>query len=396
MDSQLWHEQCLAEPPVEPPHLSSKQWRAMSDETRQAHIKQLDAWLGHLYLPTAAFTQIERVLDETLRDNSVSRRGAKQIVILTGPNVIGKSTFMLRWATTRYIEWTQAAAQDGRGRPIIQPAEGVEADLCPVVWIDLPAAAKVNDINVEILAFFNLPDEGRTRTLTHRAMRALHRHRAQVVIVDDAHLLKTDCKSGRDVLDHVKSVNTKLGQVSGATLILVGADLEDGDLVNDPQIAGRSEQVSVGPYGADTVPEQTEWQRVVRDLEQLILPHLPAGKPGMLYLNLAGELWFRTQGYLGDLMKMIRKATLAASADDTHRITARHLNAITLSKRAETGRVNEAAHRRSASANIVRRQGRRTDTGTLDISEAGPEVPTGAKNPGLPAAVGHERPDSPP
>jgi hypothetical protein len=338
MDSQLWHEQCVAEPPVEPPHLSLKQWRAMSEENRQAHIDQLEEWLGHLYLPTATFTRVEDVLDKTLRDNVVSRGGAKQIVVVTGPNVIGKSTFMLRWATAHYNDWTRTAAHDGRGRPVIQPAEGVEADLCPVVWIDLPAAAKINDLNVEILDFFNLPGEGQTRALTHRAIRALHRHGAQVVIVDDAHLLKTDWKGGRDVLDHVKSMNTKLGQVSGATLILVGAELEDGDLVNDPQIAGRLKQVSVGPYSTETVAEQTEWQRVVHDLEGLVLPHLPAGEPGMLFLKLVGELWFRTQGYVGDLMEMVGKATLAASADDIHRITARHLKAITLSKRAETGR----------------------------------------------------------
>lgn len=395
MESQLWHEQCLAEPPIEPPHLSLKQWRSMSDETRHAHIEQLDAWLGHLYLPTAAFAEIEQTLDKTVRDNIVSRSGAKQIIVVTGPNVIGKSTFMLRWAAARYMEWTRTSAHDSRGRPVVHLSEGVEADLCPVVWIDLPAAAKINDLNVEILGFFNLPGEGRTRALTHRAIRALHRHRAKVVIVDDAHLLKTDWKGGRDVLDHVKSINTKLGQVSGATLILVGADLEDSDLVNDPQIAGRLTQVSVGPYGADTVKEQTQWQRLVRDLEQLILPHTPAGKPGMLFLNLAGELWFRSQGYIGDLMVLVREATLTASADGTHRITARHLKAVTLSRRAEVGRVAEAARRRG-SVRKAAQQGGRTGSDAIEVSELDSGGPIGATNPELHAVAGDERHDSSP
>jgi hypothetical protein len=238
-----------------------------------------------------------------------------------------------------------------------------------VVWIDLPAAARINDFDVEILEFFGLSGAGPTRDLTHRAVRALHRHGTRLLIVDDAKLLKTDWKGGREVLDHVKSINTKLGQGAGATPIFIGADLEDSALVNDPQVAGRLTLRSIKPFRADSLAEQTVWQRIVFDLEAQVLPHLPAGKPGMLYLKQAGELWFRTQGYLGDLTQMVSEATLTASIDGTHRIAAEHLKAVRLSKRAEDGSVAEARRRRGEGATGPKDTRKQTDPGTPDINE---------------------------
>lgn len=395
MDSQEWHDNCVKELPHEPSRQSSKQLNAMSDQARHAYIEQLEAWLARLYLPTAAFTEIEHALDRTVQDNMLEGPGAKQIVVLTGPNYVGKSTFMLRWAQRRYLEWTQNAPQDRRGRPVHYPSDGVEADLCPVIWIDLGSAAKVNDVTTELLNGFNLASTGLTRDLTHRAMHGLRLHRTQIIVMDDAHLLKTDSKSGRDVLDHIKSINTKLGQVSSATLVLVGANLANGDLVNDPQIACRLTEFSVAPYGVDTEEEQAEWQRVVRDLERLVLPHLPAGRPGMLFLKLAGELWFRTQGYVGDLRKLVSRATVAAIADGSYRISGEHLKAITLSKRAIHETAAEAERRRTESSAQTRRR-RRQSARVSDLNALDPEGRVGAASPGLRPAVGHETRDSRP
>ena len=34
------------------------------------------------------------------------------VIVLTGPNVVGKSTLMMRWGRDRYDEWTRSAAHD--------------------------------------------------------------------------------------------------------------------------------------------------------------------------------------------------------------------------------------------------------------------------------------------
>lgn len=58
----------------------------------------------------------------------------------------------------------------------------------------------------------------------------------------------------------------------------------------------------------------------------------------MLYQDLAGELWFRTQGYFQDVKQLICDATIAATNDGTHMILRDHLDAVTLSDRAEAER----------------------------------------------------------
>jgi hypothetical protein len=298
----------------------------------------LSSWVAHLYVETDELATINGVMTKTVKANAGSAPGAKPILALTGPNVVGKSTLMMRWARARYNEWTSGADHDDRGRPVVYPTDDSEADFNPVVWINLPAGAKIPDVNVEVLKFFTLPGEGVTRYLSIRAMRAAARHRTRVCIVDDAHLLYTDWKGGRDVLDHIKHINTELGEI-GATLILVGANLEGGAVVTDPQIAGRLRLQNFPQYGIDdSIDQRAKWQGIARQLENQVLAHLPAGKPGMLFKDLAGELWFRTQGYLGDLTQLVGEATVAASLDGTHRILLRHLDAVVLSDRAENER----------------------------------------------------------
>ena len=66
----------------------------------------------------------------------------------------------------------------------------------------------------------------------------------------------------------------------------------------------------------------------------------------MLFLELAGELWLRTQGFLGDLKTLVGEAVVAASEDGTHRILREHLNRIELCARAEGTRRELAQPRR--------------------------------------------------
>lgn len=207
------------------------------------------------------------------------------------------------------------------------------------MWIDLDAASQVKDVDAAILGVFNLPADGVKRDVSVAAMGAVRRHRTQVVIVDDVHLLKTNWKSGRDVLDHIKHLNTRLGQI-GVSLILIGANLEERDLAQDPQIAARLHLNRFGPCEVDDKieSERVRWQVIVRDFERLLAPHLPRSKPKELHTKLAWELQERTQGYLGDLKALLCEAAISATMDGSHRILVRHLNDVDMSKRAEEGR----------------------------------------------------------
>jgi hypothetical protein len=335
MDAQIWHEYCTQTLPAEPLAVTRQQWQKMSGLERAAHLAALQRWLGHLFLQTDDLTAIEEEIDATVLDNDA--RGissARTIFAVSGCNLAGKSTFMMRWAARHYLQWVDSAEQDKRGRPVIRSDGGVEDDLCPLIWIDAPSQTRELDFDSQFPYFFGVPSQGPKRDVTRRAMNMVQRHRARVVIVDDTHLLYTDWKGGRAVLDHVKQINTLLGNI-GVTLILVGANLEDGDVACDPQLSGRLRTAVVPCYPIEDADQMRVWQSIVRQLEAIVLPHLPAAKAGMLYRQLAGELWLRTQGYVGDLVNLVGHATVAAIRDGTFLIQRRHLDGVTLTVRAE-------------------------------------------------------------
>lgn len=345
MDSQIWHNYCVSAPPMSPLILTVKQWAALSDLDYELQSEALEQWLGHVYIDTPELKAITHTMTRTVRANAFSPPGAKNIVALSGRNLAGKSTLAKRWARSIYRDSIKDSPLDDRGRPVGRPARGWEVDFCPVVFLNMGAGAKMAAFDRLILSFFGLPTDGRVGELTASAVKAIQRHRTKVLVIDDAHFIKTVCKDARDVLDHIKKINTEIGEV-GATLVLVGADLTDNALAQDPQIAGRLKLRVFPEYEIDRAEEQCAWQRIVRDLENQVLPHLPAGKPGMLFTELAGELWCRTQGYLGDLRELVCEATILATQDRSHRIQRKHLDMIDLSVRAELEEKNSSSGRR--------------------------------------------------
>ena len=337
MDSRRWHDWCTAAIPEEPPPLTVKQWGTLESAQRRSQIGQLRRWLHQHYFATAQFDAVTTRLNTIVERNAQTPPGAKEIPVITGPNTIGKSAFIKDWARQRYLQWTASPVIGSTNRPVWYPTPDVECDFCPVVFINLQDDAQTKALDSQILDFYGLPSGSTAHDTTRSAMKALARHQAHVVVIDDVNLLKTEWRGARKVLDHIKFLNTELGE-SSATLVLVGADLIGGELLNDPQIKGRSKTFAVTQYEIDDPDEQRAWQRVLRDIEKQLLPHLPTGRDGMLYRDLAGELWFRTQGYFQDLKQLICEATLAATQDGTHAVRRQHLDAVTLSDRAEATR----------------------------------------------------------
>jgi hypothetical protein len=339
MDSRQWHDWCTSAEPVEPPPLTLRKWKALKDAPRHSHIKQLKRWLYQIYFPTAQFDDVADRLNAKLEQNALSPPGSKDILVITGPHTIGKSTFIMRWARQYYLECIAGCDVGAEGYPVWYPNSGIECDLCPLLFIDLGDDTQKKALDSQVLAVLRLRSEATAYETTESAMKAIARHRVQIVVIDDVHLLKLEWKGARQVLDHIKHVNTRLGK-SGASLVLVGANLRGNELLSDPQINGRSHTFDVGPYiiDQDELEGKRAWQRVLRDMENRLLPHLPAAREGFLYRDLAGELHSRTQGYFKDLSELVRGATVAAIEDGTYTILKRHLDAVTVSDRAEAER----------------------------------------------------------
>lgn len=320
----------------------------MTAKARTQRLAELRQWMNGLYVETTETRAVADRLTEIIDENTETGPGAKLIASVTGVNTLGKSTAVRRWATQKYMEWTADAPTGGGRLPSWNPQPAIDADLCPVVWLNLQSAAMVKGFNSQILDFFGLPATGAAHRMSTVAVRALARHGARAVVIDDVQLLRTNWKGGREVLDHVKYINTELGEFN-ATLILVGTNLATSAIMSDAQIAGRLQPLELVPYGIGTSAEQHAWQRMLHRLEGHLIPHLPRAREGLITSQLAGPVWKRCQGYVGDATRLLRSATLAAIADGTHTLTLNHLKDVRLSDRAHSAEIQIDRRRRKQS-----------------------------------------------
>jgi len=330
VDARIWHEQATTVPPVMRPPLPHAQHRALSAKERGRYLRRVEQSFERLVLPRAHTEPVQAGMDRVLRKNARQAPGAKRMIMLDAPFATGKSTMIKSWAQGLHRRWL--GDQLTCERPTWRPEPGVTADLVPVVYATLRSASKVKEVNAQILAFLRYPTEGLTRVTTTKVVSALFTHGVRLLIIDDAHMLKTTSIIGRETLDYLKFLNSELGE-AGGSMVLVGADLKNGALHADPQIEGRLQRFALTPYEITTVAGKTAWQAFLADAERILLPYLPGATPGLFARQHAPYLWLRTQGYVGDTATLLTEGLLTALAADTT-LTREHLAAITLSERA--------------------------------------------------------------
>jgi len=340
MDAVLWHRHATTLPPPAPPPAQA------GTPAPQEYLQAATEHLRATHFAAGALDEVAATLSATVESNGQRPSGSKQILALTAPNAAGKSTLTKRWARARYLEAIGDQASS-LSLPSWSPRPGYTAHLVPVVYINLIAGSRIKEVNAQILTFLGYPGEGLTRVTTTRVVHALGMHRVRLVVVDDAHLLKMNRAGGREVLDYLKFLNTELGELHG-TLVLVGAHLDGGPIVTDPQIEARLHLLHLHPFGIETREEQVAWQRFLRDAETILLPYLPGTSAGTLSQEFAAYIWKRTQGYLGDTATLLTDATLHAVAHGTA-LTRADLARVRLSERAEAAEKDwEARSRRKA------------------------------------------------
>lgn len=311
MDAELWHRQAATPPVPTPQPVTGPQLGAMSPQARKEFANQVRAALRAQPIESPLHRQTVEALDCALESALLEPAGARTIVSLSAPFAAGKSTTVKEWAQDRYRAWTGAITPTRR--PRWNPADGVTADLVPVCYLTLLSESRSKDLYTQLLAFAGYPATGVERTLALRAVLALRNHGVRLVILDDAHMLRTSSVTGRATLNAVKHLNTELGELGGV-LMLVGAELTGGDVLSDPQIRGRLAEHTLTPYEVDTAPGRIQWQRFLKNCEHTLLPYLPDEQPGLFASRYAGYLWRRTQGYVGDTTRLLIDATAHAVA----------------------------------------------------------------------------------
>jgi len=334
MDARLWHQQARMTPPPAPQRLSLKELRNLTGAPKAEYLRRRRRWLSGLQFTFDEGLRATTQLTDLVDTNQLRPPGAKDVIGISAPFAVGKSTLVRSWAQGIYRDIIGSGINDP-AQPTWQMGDGVVADHVPVAWLDMIAAAKIKAFNTQLLRFFGYPVHGAIRDLTDRIADAVDNHKLQLLIVDDANLLNFRHRDSRDVLDHLKHVNTLLGQ-RGASMVLVGADLENSPIAKDPQMAGRMRIIRLRPFNVDTENGVQDWQQFLFGIEQTVLPYLPAAEPHLLAGKLSPRIWRRTQGYVGDTVRLIADAAHLAALDDCWTIKATHLERVSLSERATT------------------------------------------------------------
>lgn len=308
MDAELWHHQATAPMVAAPQPATAADLDAMNLVGRSTYADAVRAALRARRVSSPVHDATANAIDRALESAVLEPPGARTILALSAPYTAGKSTLIKSWAQDRYRTWVKATRST---RPRWTPAPGITADLVPVCYLTLLSESRSKDLYTQILSFVGYPASGVERTLALRAVKALQTHGVRLVILDDAHMLRSTSVTGRATLNAVKHLNTELGEVGGV-LMLVGAELSGGDVLSDPQIRGRLSEHTLAPYEVDTATGRARWQRFLKNCEDLLLPYLPDVEPGLFSSRLAGYLWRRTQGYVGDTTRLLIDATAAA------------------------------------------------------------------------------------
>lgn len=341
MDAHDWHRQATTPAPEWPDPLSLTEYESMSRASREDYFRRLTVAMNATIVVSQPMKAVEAHLDDIVETNRLRPPGAMPMVAVTAPFSAGKSTLLKQWGFG--VHRCVLGDQVSQARPTWSPQPGVIADWVPVVFVTLMASSSIKEINALILLYLGYPPEGLARTTTTRVLHALRMHGVQVVILDDAHMLRSTNAQGRAVLDYIKFLNTELGEVNNGTVILVGANLQSTAILDDPQIRARLTTMTVDAFQISTIEHKAAWQDLLATAGDQPLLHLPDAAPDLFVTKLTQHIWRRTQGFVGEVAKLVAGSVLDAVHDRRSVITHDDLDAVKLSERSVDGQIDQAA-----------------------------------------------------
>ena len=347
MDAHDWHRQATTPAPEWPDPLSIVEYEALPRDSRDDYFRRLTVAMNSTVVVSQPMRAVQTHLDDIVATNRLRPPGAMPMVAVTAPFSAGKSTLLKHWGFG--LHRSVLGDQVPSARPTWSPQPGVIADWVPVVYVTLMSSSSIKEINALILLYLGYPPEGLARTTTTRVLHALRMHGVRAVILDDAHMLRSTSAQGRAVLDYIKFLNTELGEINNGTVILVGADLHGTAILDDPQIRARLTTMTVDAFQISTIEKKAAWQGLLATAGHEPLQHIPGAPPDLFVNRLAQHIWRRTQGYVGEVAKLVAGSVLDAVHDRRSIITHNDLDAIKLSERSVDGQLDQTAKKKRQS-----------------------------------------------
>lgn len=346
MDASDWHAFCRAPSPVPPTPVGQANTMPVRGEQRHRYAREVEQFLLRCPAESPLHERLKEELREEVETIELEPFGARTITAVTAPFTAGKSTTVKAVARELYRDW-MADFADERPRWNPPAQADVEADRIPIIYVNLQSDTSSKDLYAQILTFMGHGASWTRSQLAINTSKAFSIHGVKLVILDDAHMLRTHLKQGQATLDAIKAIATELGEVGGM-MILVGAWTADSDLLDDPQIRGRLSLHQLDVYSIGSNQERALWQRLLKVWEDKIEWFLPGMDTGDLSQSAARYLYERTQGYIGDLAKCLSQATSRAIRDGRDTIVNDDLKMVRLSARAhdhELGSGTTGRHR---------------------------------------------------
>jgi hypothetical protein len=311
--ASLWHQQATTPERALPRPMPAAELSNVSSTSRQLHASVVRAALRERTVRSSIHERAAEQMTRDLESAFLEPAGARTVLSLSAPYTAGKTTQVKRWSQALYRQWADVGLDSPL--PTWKPRPTVDADLIPVCYLTLLSAARRKDLYSQILSFMGYPSDGVQRALADRTVLALANHRTRLVILDDAHMLKTSNQIGRETLDAIKHINSELGELGGV-ILLVGADITNSELLTDPQIEGRLAANTIAPYSAETDADRRTWQHLLRAIEDELAPYLAHHEPGAIVHGYGPYIFKRTQGFIGDTTRLLVDAAAAAIASD--------------------------------------------------------------------------------
>ena len=327
------HREFSRPDPVPPEPLSAQERRRLRGPAAAARLKEEQAYLGHVLVPTAQQARMSDLLVETFEQVGFAHPGAHELPFAVGGSGTGK-TFAVRAGARRIYRALCTREELASSLPPSIKTDACEDALIPVVWVTITSTywgsgAAINSVVKSVLQALGY--QPRDRSSTDQVLQMVDRvaqHGVRLLVLDDVSNFDLDRRDAEALFRFVKFLNETLG---GLGVTIASTENRPADQVapvslrdNEQTMVRTRTQVfepfMIDPLGTSRTPADRAWCSYLSEWEKILAPVLPEHVPGDLADD--GRLvWARATGRLVALQPFLFRLTTRAIRSGALRIT---------------------------------------------------------------------------
>lgn len=316
----------------QPEQLSIRAINRLSDSAADDYRVLRNTWhnnLGPFFTPQAQklHDQLTIVMDA---DTTKDGWQAKDAVAIDGPPGLGKSTTLFSFG--RNFEMQEIR----RHGPLT--AAGDERH--PVIRVGMRGNTGMTAFNKAICDFCGHPSRraGNVDELGRRALDLVRLCETRLLLVDDIHFLHWQRDGGIELNNHFKFIANEFP----LTVIMIGIGIADRGLLRAgtaqealAQLARNTTEFSFEGFKNTSERQRREWRELLASFDHRIV--LARHREGILVEH-ADYLYRRTEGHIGSLSALLRRACAAAIYTKTEALSKKLFDSIIIDSAAERAR----------------------------------------------------------